>query len=96
LRKTTGEALLNPTEGMDLESIRERFGKRLTLVGGMDKYIYGQDLDEIEVRLRRSVQIGAQGGRFILMDTGGIPESISREKFNEFLEISRRVREKMP
>jgi hypothetical protein len=87
---------LDPTEGMDLVSIKERFGNRLTLVGGMDSHMFDQDLDEIEARLRRSVQIGARGGRFILMDTGGIPETISHEKFNAFLEISCRVREKVP
>jgi hypothetical protein len=58
----------------------------------MDKFIYEQDLPEIERRLRRSVEIGRQGGRYILMDTGGVPETISRDKFDAFLAISRRVR----
>jgi uroporphyrinogen decarboxylase len=83
---------LDPTERINLEATKERFGQHLTLVGGMDKYIFDQDLDEIEARLRRSVSVGAQGGRFILMDTGGIPENITREKFDAFLEISRQVR----
>lgn len=84
--------MLNPldqTEGMDLAAIKRRYGERLTLVGGMDKFIFDQELPEIERRLRRSVEIGKPGGRYILMDAGGIPETLSREKFDAFLEISR-------
>ncbi len=87
---------LDPGEGMDLAAIKEHYGHRLTLVGGMDGYIFNQELDEIEARLRQSVQVGARGGRFILMDASGIPDSISREKFEAFLEISRRVRGQTP
>ena len=79
----TGIDMLNPLdqdEGMHLAAIKDRYGQRLTLVGGMDKFIYEQDLPEIERRLRRSVEIGRRGGRYILMDTGGVPETISREK----------------
>jgi uroporphyrinogen decarboxylase len=86
---------LDPTEQMNLKRIKERFGDRLTLVGGMNKYIFDQDLDEIKVLLQQSVQIGARGGRFILMDTGGIPENMSREKFDAFLEMSRCAREQI-
>jgi uroporphyrinogen decarboxylase len=92
---STGIDMLNPldpTEGMDLAAIKERYGQHLTLVGGMDGRIFDQNLEEIEARLQRSVQIGSQGGRFILMDASGIPENISSEKFAAFLEISRRVR----
>jgi uroporphyrinogen decarboxylase len=95
----TGIDMLNPldqTEGMDLAIVKERYGDRLTLVGGMDKFIFEQDLPEIERRLRRSVEIGRSGGRYILMDTGGIPDTISRERFDAFLEISRRVRGQVP
>lgn len=91
----TGIDMLNPldqTEGMDLAAIKGRYGKRLTLVGGMNKFIFDQDLPEIERCLRRSVVIGREGGRFILMDSGGIPDTISREKFGAFLDISRWVR----
>ena len=82
---------LDPTEGMDLADIRARH-PRLTLVGGMDKYIYDQDLDEIEARLRRSAEIAGHAGRFILMDTGGIPDTVDTEKYLAFRSISRRVR----
>ncbi len=83
---------LDPTEGMDLRAVKERFGDRLTLVGGMDKLIFDQEPEEIEARLQRSIDIAGRDGRFILMDPCGIPETLSREKFLQFLQISRRVR----
>lgn len=91
----TGIDMLNPldqTEGMDLAVIKERYGHRLTLVGGLEKFIFEQDLPEIERLLRRAVKIGAKGGSYILMDTGGLPDTLTKEKFNAYLEISRRVR----
>jgi hypothetical protein len=77
---------------MDLAVIKERYGHRLTLVGGIDKLIFKQDLPEIERRLRQAVDVGSKGGRYILMDTGGIPDTLTKDKFDAYLEISRRVR----
>jgi len=79
---------LDPTEGMDLRAIKEHFGDRLTLVGGMDKFIFDQDLEEIEARLQSIIDIAVYDGRFILMDPSGIPETVSTEKFHHFLQIS--------
>lgn len=83
---------LDPTEGMDLATIKEKYGRRVTLVGGMDKFIFEQNMDEIERRLQRALNIGSPNGRFILMDTGGIPETFSKQKFDQFLAVSRRLR----
>jgi uroporphyrinogen-III decarboxylase len=91
----TGIDMLNPldqTEGMDLAGIKDRYGDRLTLVGGLDNFFFDQELPEIERRLQQAVEIGSQGGRFILLEPGGIPETISREKYDAYIEISRRVR----
>ena len=90
----TGVDMLNPldpTEGMDLALVRERY-PCLTLVGGMDKYIFDQEPEAIEAQLRRSVETCGRRGRFILMDTGGIPETVNQAQFQVFRAISRRVR----
>jgi uroporphyrinogen-III decarboxylase len=83
---------LDPTEGIDLAAIKERHGDRLTLVGGLDNSLFDRELPEIERRVRQTVETGGQGGRFILSEPGGIPETVSREEFNAYLTISRRVR----
>ncbi len=90
----TGVNMLNPldpTEGMDLAAIRERY-PRLTLVGGMDKYIFDQSPEAIEAQLCHSIETCARHGRFILMDAGGIPETVNLDHFLTFRAISRRAR----
>jgi uroporphyrinogen decarboxylase len=83
---------LDPTEGMDLAEIKARYGQRLTLVGGLDKAFFDQDPPEMEHRLRQCIRIGRPGGRYIVMDAAGIPESLSRDKFDAYLRISRQAR----
>jgi uroporphyrinogen-III decarboxylase len=77
---------------MDLAELKERFGQRLTLVGGMHKYFFGWDCPTQEAYLRTAVSIGRKGGGYILMDCGGIPENVTPECFDLFLEMSHRVR----
>jgi hypothetical protein len=58
----------------------------------LEKFIFEQDLPEMERLMRRAVETGAKGGRYVLMETGGIPDTLTKQKFNSYLEISRRVR----
>ena len=53
---------------------------------------FDQDLPEMERRLNLAVRQGRPGGRYILMDAGGIPDSLSRAKFDTYRLMSRRVR----
>ncbi len=83
---------LDPTEGMDLAFMRARY-PRLTLVGGMDKYIFDQEPGEIAARLEAGIAAAeARKGRFILMDPSGIPDTVEPAQFLVFRRISRRVR----
>jgi len=83
---------LDPTEGMDLAAIKDRYGDRLTLAGGIDRCLLDLSLEEIESRLQSTLDIGADGGRFIVMDACGIPEDMALDKFDALLDILRRVR----
>ncbi len=47
---------------------------------------------EKEAYIRQMVTIGRKCGGYIVMDTGGIPENVTTARFEEFLEISRRIR----
>ena len=91
----SGFDMINPLdadERMELAELKERFGQRLTLVGGMHKYFFEWDCPTQEAYLRTAVSIGRKGGGYILMDCGGIPENVTPECFDLFLEMSRRVR----
>jgi uroporphyrinogen-III decarboxylase len=91
----TGIDMLDPldqSEGMDLAFLKERYGDRLTLCGGLDRFIYDRGPPEIERQMRQAVETGSPGGRFVLMDPSGVPENITPAQFDAYLEIGRRVR----
>jgi hypothetical protein len=90
-----GFDMINPLdsdEKMNLGELKESFGKRVTLVGGMNKYFFEWDAGSQQAYLEEVVRIGRKGGGYILMDTGGIPENVQPEPFDRFLEMSRRIR----
>jgi hypothetical protein len=92
----SGFDMINPldaAERMDLGELKERFGRRITLVGGMHKLFFDWDGDTQERYLREVVSIGRKGGGYVLMDCGGIPENVQKNEFDRFLEVSRRIRE---
>ena len=91
----TGFDMINPLdadERMDLRELKERFGRRLTLVGGMHKHFFDWDSATQRDYLRKVVSVGRQGGGYILMDCGGIPENVLPDRFEQFLEMSRQIR----
>lgn len=90
-----GFDMINPldaNERMDLGELKERYGRRITLVGGMHKYFFDWDHATQRNYLSNVVNLGRRGGGYILMDTGGIPENVEPSEFEGFLEMSRHVR----
>lgn len=61
------------------------------ITGGVDKFFFEWDEKEMKDYLQRTIRENRAGGGYILM-TEGIPENISNEKFNFFLEISKDLR----
>jgi hypothetical protein len=82
----------DPYEFRDLSSLKEEFGSRITLVGGLDKFFFEWGYPEMKDFLFHLIKTGKKHGGFILMDSGGIPESITNEKYNYYREISREYR----
>ncbi|MCW5980603.1 MAG: hypothetical protein KIT09_21165 [Bryobacteraceae bacterium] len=90
-----GFDMINPLdadERMDLPELKERYGRRITLVGGMHKRFFDWDHAAQRDYLARVVAIGRRGGGYVVMDTGGIPENVQRDDFDRFLEMSREIR----
>ena len=76
---------VDPTEHMDIASLVERYGDRITFVGGINKFFF--DWDEVRQweylnKLYLSVQAG-----FFLMDSGGIPECVGKAEWHRFNEM---------
>ena len=90
-----GIDLINPLDVEEvghLGPLKEAYGKKVTLVGGMSKYFFEWDRGTMHQFLTNVIQTGKPGGGFILMDTGGIPENVSQTRFNDYLEVSHQVR----
>ncbi|RLI37497.1 hypothetical protein DRO55_01205 [Candidatus Bathyarchaeota archaeon] len=87
---------VGPSDNMDLKELKEKFGDRITLQGGISKFIGEMTLDELREHIKDRLSIGSPGGGYILDSEGGIPINMSREKFEFFMECSRRYRRNRP
>lgn len=82
----------DPYEGMDLQMLKEQFGSQITLVGGMNKFFFDWGPEAMRDFLKTTIRTGRKNGGFILMDSGGIPENITRERYDFYRDISREFR----
>jgi len=83
---------LDPDEHMRMAEVREALGPNVVLCGGMNKHFFDWAKDEQVAHLRQVVASGREYGPHILMDSGGIPDSVTRPWFEWFLETSREIR----
>ena len=87
---------LDPNEQMHMEQVREVVGPRMVLCGGINKHFFDWSKDEQVEHLRRVIESGRRCGSHILMDSGGIPDNVTRPWFDWFLETSRELRSTTP
>jgi len=83
---------LDPDDGMPLTETRKVVGERIVLCGGMDKHFWDWPADEQRTFLETLIATARENAPFILMDSGGVPDSVTREEFDRFLAISREIR----
>jgi len=86
---------LDPDDEMPMEQVREAAGSRMVLCGGMDKHFWDEDWDTDRKadHLRQVVADGRRLEPHILMDSAGLPSNVTREAFDEFLVMSREIRQ---
>ena len=73
---------VDPTESMDLGELAERYGDRITFVGGINKFFF--DWEEAEQREYLEKLYSSVTAGFFLMDSGGIPECVDRAEWQRF------------
>lgn len=83
---------VGPSDGMDLKKLKEEYGDRITFFGGISKYIGEMSFAELEEHVKNVATIGRTGGGFIMREEGGVPYTMSEEKFRFYLQISRKYR----
>ncbi|MBS7611565.1 hypothetical protein KEJ27_05090 [Candidatus Bathyarchaeota archaeon] len=87
---------IGPSDNMDLKRLKEDYGDRLCLQGGLSKHMGYMSLEELRGHLFDRLRIGSSSGGFILSSEGDIPYEMNIENFREFLKMSRKYRVNRP
>ncbi len=94
----TGIDGLNPLEppaGMDIGLIKQRYGKRIALIGNIDcGYLLSQaPVAEVRKVTRETMQIAMPGGGYCLSSSNSIHSSVKPENFMAMIETWRECRD---
>ena len=84
---------LNPLEveaGMQPEALKEKYGAKLVLHGGINAVLWN-DKDAILEEIRRVVPVLKENGGYIFSSDHSIPNSVSLENFRAIVEEVKRV-----
>jgi len=88
-----GIDMLNPLEvkaGMDPLALKERYGDRLALHGGLNAVLYTEH-EALWAEMERLVpQLKVSGG-YVLSSDHSVPDSVSLEEFRAFVALARRL-----
>jgi uroporphyrinogen decarboxylase len=82
----------DPEEGFDAEQILQHYAGRFVIVGGLPTSFWDWPFARQRQRLAHLTELGQKYGRLILMDSGGVPDSVTPEAFRQILEVSRTLR----
>ena len=82
----------DPEEGHILEEILTGRKRPFVVVGGFPTSFWNWPAERQDACLEEIAALGKKHGRLIFMDSGGVPENITRPDFERINETSRRVR----
>jgi uroporphyrinogen decarboxylase len=82
----------DPEEKWDIEQVLVEYNDNFVLVGGFPAKFWNWQKSQQDSYLRRMVNLSKKYGRFILMDSGGIPETVIKSDFDRITELSRQLR----
>ena len=81
---------LDPYDGIDLAEVKEKYGDRITLRGGICKYIGMYSREQIRRHVADRVSIGAPGGGYILSSSNSIHPGVKPENFIAMVKAARK------
>ncbi len=82
----------DPNENFDLDELLPRYADRFIFCGGMPTDFWKLPDAEQDAVIARAVARYRRYGRYLLMDSGGIPEDVTPEQFRRVLQISEQMR----
>jgi uroporphyrinogen-III decarboxylase len=82
---------MEPGAGMDMVDVRRRYGKRLAMVGGLDKFALLKGRDVIRAELEYKMQAPMQEGGVVFGADHRIPEDVKLEDFWYYVRTAREM-----
>ncbi len=84
---------LNPLEvkaGMDPIAIKEEYGGKLVLHGGLNALLYNEP-EKLWTEMHRVIPLLKKNGGFVISSDHSVPDCVSLEMFREFVRLSREL-----
>jgi uroporphyrinogen decarboxylase len=88
-----GVDALNPLEvkaGMDPIQLKQTFGDKLVLHGGINAVLYN-DLEALEAEMRRVIPVVKENGGYIFSSDHSVPSSVSLEAFRRIVALAKEL-----
>ena len=85
---------VGPTDNMDMAGLKEKYGSRMTFLGGMSKWIGEMSRAELESHVEEVVRTGSVGGGYMTCAEGGIPYTMSPEDVVFYLDVLEKYRQR--
>jgi len=82
----------DPEEKWDIEEVLRDYSDKFVVVGGFPTKFWYWSAEEQERYLFKMGELGKRYPRYIFMDSGGVPEDVTREDFERITEVSRKAR----
>ena len=82
----------DPEESHVLEEVMKNYSQHFVVVGGFPTSFWNWEAGRQDAFLGEIAALGKKYGRLIFMDSGGVPENMTREDFERINRTSRRVR----
>lgn len=82
----------DPEENWDIEQVLQEYAQKFVVVGGFPTKFWYWPADQQETYMSRMAELGKKYRRFIFMDSGGVPEDVTREDYERLTKVSRDLR----
>ncbi len=90
-----GVDMLNPLEvkaGVDPLAVKRQYGDQLAFHGGLNAVLFEEPtMDAMRAEMQRVVPVMKEGGGYILGSDHSVPDSVSVQQFQQFVEEAKQV-----
>ncbi len=82
----------DPEEKHDIPQLMREYSQHFIIVGGFPTSFWEWDAQQQNDYLKYMGDLGKEYGRLIFMDSGGVPDNVTKEDFDRINRVSREVR----